>query len=126
MKYFWYTLFPIDLFLGNVHFIYTLYPASTEWYSSDVSEFLRVTIWCLVGSIFGMKATGIIKEDLLTKGIAVSMLWWGINTILDVTQTIQEINYTDPSIEIAVAVIGVIAITLYFLKSDVDGARKVN
>lgn len=116
MKYLWYLLFPIDVFLGNAHFVWLMYPASTEWYSSDVSEFIRISMWCLVGSAFALKTP--------EKSIAVSVLWWGLNTILDVIQTIQQVNYTDPSIEIAIAFFGLIVIFLYFQKQESNGSGK--
>lgn len=111
MKYLGYIAIPIDLLLGNYHWFYVMYPNTTEWYTSDVAEFTRVSLWIFI-ALFWLRS---FKPENWT------IAWYGICTLWDVWQVADYTNGTetslitnvgDSSLEIMVFVIGAIIIHL--------------
>lgn len=113
MKFLGYIAMVLDLFLGNAHFVYVLYPASTEWYSSDVAMFTRVSLWIAVSCLW----TRTYKPETLT------VIWYCLCSLWDIYQTIIETNGENPQLEIVIFLVGAVLIHVYYL-SNVRATEK--
>ncbi len=111
MKYLGYIALPIDLLLGNYHWLYLLSGAEDEWYVSDVCEFTRIVLWIFVALLW-VKTS---HAENVTVG------WYGLCASWDVAQTISQSNGTDPTIEIIIFLLGAMVIQLY---SQFHGSKK--
>lgn len=105
MKYLGYIAMPIDLLLANSHYLYTLSPASDEWYISDVCQAARILLWGMVG-LFWIKS---FKAERMTVG------WYMTSVFLDFIQTVLGGAGGNPTIEIIIFIAGAIVIQTFYL-----------
>lgn len=119
-----YLMMPIDIILGNYHWMYLFYPAEDEWYISDICVQLRISLWITFAAAILLLFL-LSKQYIISLALVITLFWYAACNYLDVAQTILKLNGSDPTIEIIIFIGGAAIIhSLTYYKTNTGGIQK--